>query len=449
MSKLYKIGTLKFLIVLLIPFNSLKAQQLETLSLEQAIEAALENNNLLRIKKLQVQEQEAKIKEADIIRYPKVQTSAQYQYNFEIGQITIPAGSFGTLPLDPTTSVSLPDVERSFEVTNHNNLNLGVSVYQPLTQLGKINTGVRIAQINHMISVTEQNQVKLQIINGVEQYFYAILAVKKRMEEAEKNIEVAKLKLYDVESALMAGKTVQASQMGLKADIANQQQELLILSFEEEDLIAELKTLTGLKQDQIVLSEVDVSLIVSEDLSTYQLLAKENNSDLKLLKLQNNKSELAIKAAKQSFLPDLGIITGYNYQKGMDIMPESNPYIGASFSWDIQNTFSNRQVLKQRKLLQEQALENEKYTQTQIVVSVEKAFRKMKQSEELVLVAKKAVSFREAELKIENDKKETGLAEPIKVLEIEAELAKSKADLYAAIMSFKIAESELKLLTKI
>ena len=447
MSKLYKIGTLGFLIALLIPFNSLKAQQQETLSLEQAIEAALENNNLLHIKKLQVLEQDAKIKEADIGRYPKVLTNAEYQYRFEIGGITIPTGSLGTLPLNPTTSVTLPSDDLSFDVTKHNNLTVGISAYQPLTQLGKISTGVKIARLDRDISETEQNQVELQIINGVEQYYYGILAVGKRKEEAEKNIEVAKLKLYDVESALMAGKTVQASEMGLQADIANEEQELLKLKFEEEDLIAEFKKLTGLGRERIILSEVDINTVVAKELDDYQLTANENNMDLRSLRLQKEKSELGIKAAKQGFLPDLGFIAGYSHQKGLDIMPETNPYVGAVFSWDLQNIFSNRQVLKQRKLRREQALENKKYTQKQVTVSVEKAFRKMKQSEELVMVAKKAVDFRDAELKIENDRKDTGLTEPVKVLEIEAELAKSKADLYGALMSYRIAISELKLLT--
>ncbi|WP_343675120.1 hypothetical protein [Chitinophaga sp.] len=46
-------------------------------------------------RQLQVAENEAKIKEANIKKFPKVIANALYQYNFEIGKITIPAGPDG------------------------------------------------------------------------------------------------------------------------------------------------------------------------------------------------------------------------------------------------------------------------------------------------------------------------------------------------------------------
>lgn len=124
------------------------------------------------------------------------------------------------------------------------------------------------------------------------------------------------------------------------------------------------------------------------------------------------------------------------------------PYAGASLKWNIQDIFSNKQVLSQRQYVQEQAEANEKYTKEQTAVSIEKAYRKMKQAEELIGVVNKAVDYRKAELRLKNDKKQTGIAKPIEVLETEAALAKSEADLYAAIMNYKIALAELKMLTE-
>ena len=155
-----------------------------------------------------------------------------------------------------------------------------------------------------------------------------------------------------------------------------------------------------------------------------------------------------IKAAKLSYLPDLGVFAGYTYQEGNSIMPKSNPYAGASLKWNIHDIFSNKQVLSQRQYVQEQAEANEKYTKEQTAVSIEKAYRKMKQAEELIGVVNKAVDYRKAELRLKNDKKQTGIAKPIEVLETEAALAKSEADLYAAIMNYKIALAELKMLTE-
>lgn len=425
--------------------NNIYAQQATTLTLEQAIEAAKQNNNLLHIKQLQVSEQDAKVKESKVKYYPSVTVNAGYQYNAAIGQLTVPAGSFGTLPLYYPTgmdNVAMPNEEKTFDVSRHNNVNVGATVYQPITQLGKIKTGVDIAKIDHAISVLEQSKTELQIINAVEQYYYGILAIRKRKEEAQKNIEVAKLKLYDVQSALLAGKTTEVSEVGLKANIANEEQELLKLKFQEEDYIAEFKKLTGISVDKLVLTDENTIIPIPKSSAT------ANNTDLQIANLQKQKSELAIKAAKQSYLPDLGVFAGYNYQEGNSIMPNSNPYVGASFRWNIQDIFSNKQVLSQRYYVQQQAEVNEAYIKEQTAVSIEKTYRKMKQAEELIAVARKAVDYRKAELKLKQDRKETGLGKPIDILETEAALAKSEADLYAAIMSYKVALAELKMLTE-
>lgn len=74
-------------------------------SLEELVDAALQNHQLLKIKKLQVAEQETKLREANIRYYPVVNLNSGYQYNFNIGLLTVPAGSFGILPLYYPTGV--------------------------------------------------------------------------------------------------------------------------------------------------------------------------------------------------------------------------------------------------------------------------------------------------------------------------------------------------------
>ncbi len=435
-----------FVVVGLAGLSAVHAQQADSLTLQAAIQSALENNRLIHIKELQVKESEAKIKEANIKKYPAVSLNSAYQYNVNTGSLIIPAGTMGTLPLGGS-EVPLPGDDLEFELGKHNTFNAGVTVCQPLMQLRKINTGVKISKTENAIAALEHTKVELQITNAVEQLYYGILAIRKRMLEYQKNIEVAQLKLYDVQSALFAGKTVAANEAGLHAEMANEEQELLKLKFEEEDYIAELKKLTGITGNEIVLADVDAAVTFSPGLDEYQTEASSNNTDIRLTELQKERSGLAIKAARQSYLPDLGVVVGYTYQEGNSIMAKSLPYAGVNFKWNIQDVFSNRQVVSQRQFQQLQAEENNQYTKQQTTVSVEKAYRKLKQAEDLIAVAQKAVSYRKAQLKIESDKNEAGIGQAIDVLETEAELAKSEADLYGAMMSYKASYAELQLLT--
>jgi outer membrane protein len=440
-SHLYTVA----LLVLIGTSNTATAQEQQVWTLEKSIAHAMESNNLIRIRQLQIEEHEGKIKEAQIKRYPALTVNSTYQYNANIGSLTIPAGSFGVLPLGPTP-ILLPNSDVTAELGTHNTFNAGVLAYQPLTQQGKIGTGIEVAKTDKSIATLELSKAQLQIKNGIEQLYYGILATRKRIVEAEKNIEVAQLKLYDLQSALNSGKTIDANTAGLNANSASQEQELLKLRFQEEDYIASFRQLTGITDGELLLVEEPVTMVATTDLQSLQAQANTNNPDIQLSQLQIQKGELAVKAAQHSNLPELGIIAGYTYQQGNLIYPENNPYAGINLKWNIQDLFSNKQLANQRKLLVQQAQENEAYTRQQVSVSVEKAYRKLRQAEQLIVVAQKAIDFRKQEYKIENDKQIAGLNRPINLLETEAALAKSEADLYGAQMSYKVAKAELELL---
>ena len=422
-----------------------EAQQTDTIRLNEAINFALQNNNLVRIRQLQKMEQLSKVSEAKIKWFPVVGVGSTYQYNANLGQLSIPAGSFGALPLGANV-ISLPGEDIGFELGKHNTFNVGVTAYQPISQLTKIKTGVDVAKTEHAISTLEHTVAELKVANAVEQLLLGIMVVRKRKEEAHKNIEVAKIKLFDVESALLSGKTIEVNIAGLNAAIADEEQELLKLDFEEEDYIAEFKKVTGITSDEFHLIDEGTYNFTEMSLDEYIYEAASKNIDIQLAVLQKQKSEMGIKAAKRSNLPEIGLIAGYTYQEGNIIYPKNNPFVGVNFKWNLQDLFSNKQVLNQRRFLRQQAIENEAYTQKQISVDVEKAYRKMKQAERLITVAQKALTYRKEELKIEYDRKESGLNTPLKVLETEAATAKAEADLYGAKQSHRIALSELKIL---
>ena len=424
---------------------SLKAQQADTLRLSDAIEMALRNNNLIKIKQLQEQEMQSKITESKIKWFPVVTVSSTYQYNANLGELSIPAGSFGALPLG-STMIPLPGQDIGFALGKHNTFNVGVTAYQPITQLSKVKTGVDVAKTEHTIATLEYTGAELKITNAIEQLYFGILAVRKRKEEALKNIEIAKLKLYDVESALMSGKTIDVNAAGLNANIADEEQKLLKLDFDEEDYIAEFKKITGIASKQLFLVNEETETFDNKSLEDYLTAAEQNNIDIRLANLQKQKSDLGISAVKRSNLPEIGLIAGYAYQEGTIIYPQNNPFVGANFKWNIQDLFSNKQTLNQRELLRYQAQENEIYIQKQTSAEVEKAYRKIKQAERLIEVAQKAATYRTQELEIENNRKAAGLNTPLKVLETEAALAKAEADLYGAKQSYRIALSELKIL---
>jgi outer membrane protein TolC len=422
------------------------AQQAQPLTLEQAVEMALQNNHLLNVRKLQVAEKEAKVAEDAIKRYPVASVSSSYQYNANLGQLVIEQGSFGALPLGGT-SIALPNEEKTFPLGKHHNFNAGVTLYQPITQLGKIKTGIEVAQTDVELAHREQSKASLQIRQAIEKLYYGLLITQKQQDEANAKIKLAQMRLYDVESALLSGKTIDVNKAGLQANIADEEQNLLKLRIQTEDYTADLKQLTGIGADSVTLAPVANTAVAAGALDSYLTNAATGNNDIKIASLMETKTQKAIRAAEQSNLPDIGLVAGYSYQTGNLLFPNNNPFVGAQFKWNIQDLVANKQVIRQRHFLSQQARENLINTQNQVRNDVSKTHRKLSQATALIAVAEKAVKYRTEELKIQSDKQASGLNLEADILNTRSLLAKAEADLLAAQLNYRLAHSDLQRLT--
>ncbi len=427
--------------------NPILAQE-TPMTLDQVIDKALLNNKLYQAKGLQLEEKRFKVKEDKIKAYPAVSVSSAYQYNASIGQLTIPQGTMGVLPL-PTGNVLLPNSELKFDLGQHQTFNAGATIYQPISQLTKIKTGVAVAQTDVEIATRERTKAALQIRQSVEKLYYGILITTKQMEEANAKLALAKMQFYDLESAKISGKTIEPNESGLQANIADEEQSLLKLEIQREDYMADLGRLTGLAESNIQLAGVALDPVKpSQTLEDYKAGAMEHNVDIQLADLNKAKSELGIKAAKLSYRPDFGIFAGYTYQKGNIIFPQNNPYVGASLKWNVQDLFSNKEVIQQRTLLSQQAQMVLDDKREEVRNQVEKAYRKIRQAESLMQVAERAYTYRQQELKVQEDKKFAGLNTEADVLHTKSLLAKSEADLFAAQLNYRLAWSDLSILTE-
>jgi outer membrane protein len=427
----------------------ISAQDNAALNLETAVDLALQNNHLLNVKRLQVDEKQGKVVEDKIKYLPVVGIGGSYQYNTNLPSLTVAQGEFGEFPVGGV-SIPFPFIDETIVVGEHNIYNAGVTLYQPLTQLGKIGAGVQVSRTELQIARTEESIATDQIKQAVEKLYFGLLILDKQIEETQLKVRLAETRLQEVETALSAGKTVESNRYGLAASAANEEQNLLKLQIQYEDLTAEFKQLTGITTS----GNLTLSPLPVEDLQDHTTMidtsfaeASDKNNDLKIAELRKAKAEYSIKASKLSYLPDIGLLGGYTYQKGTEIYPKNNAYVGASLKWNLQDLLTNRSIHQQRISLKAQAEENIINTKEQLVNNIAKMYRKISQSEELISVAAKVLRYRKEDLKIQTDKREAGLNLESDLLEARAAVAKAESDYLSAQLNYRIAVSELNILT--
>ncbi|PKN53744.1 MAG: hypothetical protein CVU55_01055 [Deltaproteobacteria bacterium HGW-Deltaproteobacteria-13] len=445
-----KTGLISVLIItglLLISPNLYAQPNTEKLNLEKVIDLALQNNHLLNIKQMQVEEKKQKVNEDRVKLFPAVTLGGSYQYNDHLNALTIPQGTF---ELTSPIPLSLPEKDITFELDKHNTYIASAGFYQPVSQIPKIRAGIRISQTELQIAEIEQGKASLQIKQAAEKLYFGLLIVQKQKEETAIKLGLAQIKLYDVESAVKAGKTTESNKIGLLASVAEEEQNLLKLDIQHDNYLADLKHLTGLPPSSAVeLDSASVDDLPLEPAPVNVSLhdVESGNNDLKIASLSKTKADYAIEASTYSYLPDLGVMGGYTYQDGNMLYPENNTFIGVSLKWNVQDVFSNTFVKRQRVYLKKQAQENFVNTQAQVNKDVEKAHRNLTQSIKLIALAKKVVDFRQEDLKIQADKHDAGLNLEADVLSAKAALAKAESDYYAARLNYRMALTDIKILT--
>jgi outer membrane protein len=423
----------------------LQAQVKESVDLQKAIDLALEYNHLLKIKGYQVDDKAAKLTESRIKALPSIIANSTWQYNQNLGNLTIEQGEFGVLPLSQQMIIPLPSSQLNFPLSKHNTLNAGVMFYQPVTQLAKIKAGINVSKSEFLISEEEKEKTILLISQAVEKLYYGLLITGKQIEEAGLKVEVADLKLKDTEIALRSGKTIETNVAGLMAVRADEEQNLIKLQFQEEDFQADFCTITGLSTGLFSILPIDKDPSADSINAVPNAFPNENN-DLKIARLTHTKAEQAVRAAQWSYLPDAGIIAGYTYQKGNKIFPEQNPFVGATLKWNLQDLLLNRQLVNQRRSQFLQSQEQLAMMEEQWATDVEKTRRKLVHARALIEVARKAVTYRAEELKLEQDKEKNGLNTASAVLNAKALQAKAEAGLLSSYLNYRMIITELKML---
>ena len=419
-------------------------QEAKVITLEDASKLALENSRLLKIKNYQVAEKQTKISENRVKYFPVATVNSGYTYNTEVSELSIPAGKFGSLPIGGNT-ISLPGKETVFPMTEKNLFNAGIQLYQPITQMGKISQGVSVSKYEAKIVEKEADKARMQIKQAIEKLYYGILISEQQKLESESKIAMLELKTSNIESAVASGKALESNQLGILATLADEQQTLLKTEIQLENYKSDFKQLTGIEEDNFTLAMVEfkISELGSEKIDSTTV---KENADIQIANFTQSKAKAGLSAAKYSYLPDFGVVGGYDYQSGNYLYPINHLYIGVALKWNLNDFAGNTYSAKQRKIAHLQATENRLNVEETTLKEANKIERNIRQALQLINVAQKVVDYRTKDFEIQQSKLNAGLILESDFLGAKASLAKSQSDLLAAQLSYRIAVSEKQIL---
>jgi multidrug efflux pump subunit AcrB/outer membrane protein TolC len=411
----------------------------QALTLSQAVELALKQNSVLKISRSKVTEADEKIVSARSQYYPQLTNSTKYVGLSDEQLISVPSGSLGNLGGTP-----FPDRDMEISQSSSTIFYSETTLAQPITQLFKIHEANQIARADRGIANAELATSENETVYTVHQLYYTLLVAYKEKDADEASLKAAEENMRDSEKGVISGNVLDVAVTAAKANLLQSKQALLASDNSIADVTAELNDMLGLPRD-VVLGVTEAGLPEIMELQKTEAIeqAHDRNGELLAARETLEKARHAVQAAKDEYIPDVTLFAKHGYQDGAAFLDNNIGIVGVELSWNIFDWGKRKGEIGQRVAQQFQAEENLARIDKRIGIEIDKVFRKLERSAQMVDVAREVLSLRSENARLDTNRFKAGTITAAKHAETVAALKKAEMEELQASLQYRLAKAEL------
>ncbi|MBB3700081.1 TolC family protein [Flammeovirga yaeyamensis] len=416
--------------------------QTKSLSLEEALKLASDNNRDIEIKEKEVASALLEYKKTNNVFLPNITLS-------ETGVNTNnPLNAFGILLQQERVTVADFDPNRLNDPDNISNWNTRGAIQQPIFNLDGLH-GRKASKQVYNAKVQESKRVKEFILFEVKQHYYmlglaehqieVLKSALSTLEEAYKVVQDNKDNGYAKESDVLQVKV-------RKLDIQTKLQEaedarlsvndyLVYLLKLEEGTVIQLQDQLEEEQTNLTQMETEFVPLTRADLMGLSYAAKAQESMWKM-----NKSK---------FIPRINAFGQYDFNDPHLFGTTAQSYlVGVSLSWTVFDGGRQIAASQQSKLDWEKATLNLEKEKSQANVELKKAQRKVQSAKSKIELAEVAKEEASSSFKILSDRYKVGLEKTVDLLSAESIKSEKELGYLHAVFEYNMAIFHLDLLLK-
>lgn len=415
----------------------------QALTLPQAVELALKQNSVLKISRAKVTENNHKIVSARSQYFPLLSNNTKYMTLSEKQQVTVPAGSLGNVGGGP-----FPNNDVKLSQSRSDMFYSETTLAQPVTQLLKIHEANQIARADQGIAKAELTTSENETVLAVHQLYFSLLVANKERDAARASLTAAQENLREAEDAVKAGNMLDVAVVSAKTNQLQGKQSLIAAENRISDVTSELNDLLGLSSDTILeVTEAGLTKLTEFEKDQSYQEARIRNGELLAARETLEKSHHAVRAAKYEYIPDLTIYAKHGYQDGAPFTEKNVGIFGLELTWNIFDWGKRKGDIGQRVAQQSQAKENLARIDKRIGVEIDKVYRKLERSKQMVDVAREALSLSKENVRLSENGIKAGTVTSAKHAEAVAALKKAEMEELQALLGYRLAGDELERIT--
>ncbi|HET6267230.1 MAG TPA: TolC family protein [Acidobacteriota bacterium] len=411
----------------------------EVLDLQKAISMALEHNRQVLSAGLDVGKTSDELSAAKTHYYPAFNVSILGSQLLSTVDFTFQKGIFGTYPgIGP-----VPGTDTSIVTPKQPIAYIVGSVQQSLTDLYKIKLNTDLLKSSIDEKKQAEREQRHETVNNVKKVYYGVLQNQSSLQYSEQQV-----KLYE-ELQRITDNYV-AEQTALKTDSLQVQTRLAKARYDvlaaQDDLATQREQLNIL-MGRDIRTEFGVNPVPEEaeweqNLEAAQNIAIEHRPELQQAAAKLKEAEYDRRIKKSEYIPQVAVSFNYVSPQGIEVVPTTIMGIGLLFTWDIYDWGRKSSELAEKSKTIEQAKLSLTETESRILLDVNTQYRKLKESRQLIQVAKLGQDTAEENLRVVTDKYKQQSALLKEVLQAQTTLEENRNQYQDALLSFWAARAD-------
>jgi len=411
------------------------SQEKITLTLEDSIKLALEQNPFYLAEKAKEDQASYMVREAVSSFFPAL--NAQGMHILDKKVMTIDMPSF--VPGMPPQKIKL-DFTRNYQFS--------LSFSLPLSAGGRLVSGYKQANYNLMSTKEAIRQSMQETVFNVKKAFYGYLLAKKFVEVSEEAVGLAEKHWKNVKSLYDVGMASKFDLLRSEVQVANLKPQLIRAKNGLSTAELGLKTLLGLDLKQPIEVKGELSYKEFEanvDADVAQALT--NRPEMNQIKFQQQMAAEMLKMARGAYLPTLAIGGAYNYWgnrfKFTKDSWESYYSVNLVLNIPLFNGFVNSAKVGESKAVLRQLDYSRKGLSEMVKFEVQEAILSLQQAKESLLSQEKNVEQAQEAVRIADLNYGEGLATNLDVSFAQMALTQAKTNYSQALYDYALALAQL------
>ncbi|MBZ0199938.1 MAG: TolC family protein [Ignavibacteriaceae bacterium] len=429
------------LLLLILPMN-VKAQSNETpivLTLDKAIDIALNKNYDIQLAQYDKLEADAQITEAYAGAYPDIKFNGQYTRNLKPQVLFLP----------PNTPFNPGPTTQTLSLGADNSYNIGASLSQTIYD-PRLGTAITIAKKYNQYSELNSESTEDYVRADVKNAFYGVLLSRKLVDVNEQSYEVAKANYKNTTLLYQQGVSSEYDLLRSQVQLANVEPALIEAKNNYELSKNNLKNLLAIDLATPILVEgnFEVDKISDALLLKSDNILSERNPMLQSLAVQKEILDENIDIEKAAYLPTLKAFGNYNWQaedntfKFKDYNWANTITVGLTLSYNIFDGFERKAKIEQAEIDAKRLDVQKIQAEEGLKISLLQSKLKMNEALERINAQKQSVNQAEKALSIAQNRYSNGVGTQLEILDTQNSLTQTRINYERAVYDFLIAETE-------